>query len=306
MALTYSELDSVTQKYYIPKLVDNIFASNSFLQRLRKKSYKPQEGGTLIMQPLLYAKTTATGWYSGTDTLNTTVNDQITAGYWPRAHTYASVTITHTDELENAGDSQVIDFVKAKVQAAELTIADAMGTGLFNLGTDAKAIVGLRLAIDSTGTYGGINRSDYTWWASDEDGTTTTLTLAAMQAAVGDVSIGNDKPSVAFTTQDILESFVNLLQPQQRFQDSETADAGFQNVMFLSIPIIADSHCPASNMFFVNEKYWSLLHSPRDNFRWTGFIKAIDQEVVTGRVLWAGQLVCSNCRMNGKMNALTD
>lgn len=305
MALTYGELSSITQKLYLPKLVDNIFDSNTLMQRWKKKNYKSESGGTSIMQPLLYATTSAGGWYSGTDTLDTSANDQITAAEFSRAHIYGNITIAHTDELQNTGDAQIIDFVRAKVQAAEMTMSDSMGTGLFNTGTDTKAIIGLGLAVDSAGTYGGISRTTSTWWAADEDSSTTVLTMAAMQAAYGDVTVGNDKPTCGVTTQDIHDSYMNLLTPQQRFVDDETAKGGFTNILFNGMPIMVDSHCTASNLFMLNEKYIQLLYHPKDNFRFSPFIAPVDQAVTTAKVFWAGQLVCSNCRMQAKLNALT-
>jgi len=305
MALTYGEISATTQKYYVPKLIDQIFNSNSLLQRLRKKNYQSQEGGTSIMQPVLYATTTAAGWYNGADTLSTTANDQITAAEFTRAHVYANVTVTHTDELQNSGDAQIIEFVRSKVQAAEMTLADTIGTAIFNLGVDSKAIIGLRLAVDSAGTYGGISRSDYSWWAAQEDGSTTTLTLAALQGLYGDCTVGNDKPSVEITTQDLYDAYVNMLTPMQRFVDEETAKGGFTNVLHNGLPVIVDSHCPASHWFMLNEKYIKLMYHPRDNFRFEPFIKPVDQEVATAKILWAGQLVISNPRMQGKFNALT-
>jgi len=303
MALTYGEISATTQKYYVPKLIDNIFNSNSLLQRMRKKNYKSQDGGTSIMQPLLYAATTAAGWYTGVDTLSTTANDQVTSAEWTRAHIYANVTVTHTDELQNSGDSQVIEFVRSKVQAAEMTLADTLGSAIFNLGTDTKAIIGLRLAVDSAGTYGGIARGDYAWWAAQEDASTT-LTLSALQGLFGDCTVGNDKPSVEITTQDLYDAYVNMLTPQQRFVDEDTAKGGFTNVMHNGLPVIVDSHCPALHWFMLNEKYISLYYHPRDNFRFEPFIKPVDQQVASAKILWAGQLAISNCRMQGKFNAL--
>lgn len=185
-----------------------------------------------------------------------------------------------------------------------MTLKDNLGTAVFNTGTDSKAIIGLRLGIDSAGTYGGIDRSTYSWWGSDEDSTTTTLTMAAMNASFGDVSVGNDQPSVIITTQDLYDSFLALLQPTQRFVDEKTADAGFTNVMYRSIPVIVDSHCPANHMFMINENYLTLYYHPKDNFRFEGFIKPTDQAVATAKVFWAGQMCISNCRMQAKLTAL--
>lgn len=305
MALDYGEISALTTKYYIPKLVDQVFNSNSLLQRMKKgKMYKAQEGGTAIIQPVMYAVTTAAGWYTGTDLLNTTANDQISAASFTRAQAYANITITHTDELDNSGKSQILDFVKSKVQAAEMTLSHNLGTGVFNLGTDTKAIIGLRLAVDSAGTYGGISRTDYSWWSAQEDGSTTTLTMAALQSLYGDCSVGNDKPTVAITTQDLYDVYLNLLTPMQRFVDEDTARGGFTNVMFNQLPVIVDSHCTALHWYFLNEKYITLFYHPRDDMRFESFVKPNDQQVASAKILWAGQMVCSNPRMQGKFNAL--
>ena len=150
MALTYGEISSITERKFVPKMIDNIFTSNTLFQRMRKgKMLKRYDGGTSLMQPVMYAQTTAAGAYSGADTLNTTSNDQITSSEQFMRQYYANITITREDELKNAGDAQKIDFVKSKVQVAEKTLSDLLGTAIYNDGTDAKELVGLRLAVGS-------------------------------------------------------------------------------------------------------------------------------------------------------------
>lgn len=306
MALTYGEISSTTHKYFMPKLIDNIFTSNTLLMRARSKKWlTTKDGGERIMVPVMYAVTSAAGWYSGSDTLTTTANDQITAAEFEWKQAYANITITRLDQLKNSGASQVINFVKAKVQVAEKTLSDNIGTAIYNIGTDADAIVGLRLAVDSAGTYGGIDRSSYTWWAAQEDGTTSALSLTAMEDTYGDCSIGNDKPTVLVSDQDIFDDYLALLQPQQRFQDSKTADAGFSNLLFRGTPYIVDNKCPASHLFFLNEDYLSLCVHKDENFRFEPFIKPTNQNVATAKIYFAGALACSNCRMQGKMNNLS-
>ena len=80
MALTYDQITAVTQRKYIPKLVDNIFDSDPLLKRAKEKGwYTPIDGGTSIFQPLMYAQSTAAGSYAPTATLSTTDNDQFTS-----------------------------------------------------------------------------------------------------------------------------------------------------------------------------------------------------------------------------------
>lgn len=304
MALSYSEISAITEKYFVPKLIDNIFTSNILLQRARKKWMKKEDGGERIMVPVMYATTSASGWYSGADTLDTTANDQITSAEFEWKQAYANITITRLDELKNSGKRAAVNFVKSKVQVAEKTLADNIGTGLYNLGTDSDAIVGLRLAVDSTGTYGGISRTDYSWWASQEDSSTTALSISALEALYGDCTIGNDMPSVIVTTQDVFDDYFNLLQPQQRFQDSKTANAGFNNLLFRGTPVVVDQKCPASHLFMLNENYLSLCVHSKEDFRFEPFQKPLNQNVSSAKVYFAGALTGSNCRMQGKMNAL--
>jgi len=305
MAVPFTEINAITQKFFVKKLVDNIFDSNPLFQRWKKNNYQSVEGGTSLMVPVAYATTTASAWYSGSDTLDTSANDQITAAEFDWKQIHSSITITKLDELKNAGPLAMVDFVKSKVQLAEKTIKDNLGTALYNVGTAANEIVGLRAMVDASRTYGGINSSTNTWWDCQEDTTTTTLTMKALQALEGDVKIDNDRPSVHMTTQDIFDTYYALLQPQQRFQDDDTARGGFVNLIFNGKPVIVDSHCPASHWFMLNEDYIMLKYHKDENFRFEPFIKPTNQNVSVAHIFWTGALCGSNPRMQAKFTGLT-
>ena len=85
MALSYDQISSITRKKFIPKLYDNIFDSNPLLQRAKKKWYESIDGGERIIVPFNYAMTTATGWYTGAETLDTTASEEITAEIYAAA-----------------------------------------------------------------------------------------------------------------------------------------------------------------------------------------------------------------------------
>lgn len=305
MALSYDQISAITQKKIVPKMVDNIFDSNPLLQRARKKFYEKVDGGTSILQPLNYAQISAGGWYSGADTLSTTDNDVFTSAEYSWKQIYKNITISRIDELKNSGDSAILKFVKQKVQIAEKSIEDDMGTGLYNAGTTTNAIGGLRLILSTSNTVGGISQSTYSWWQAQVDSTTTTLTMAAMQSRDQACTIGNDGPTVVMTTRSLYNSYYALLQPQQRFMDSETAKGGFSSLMFNGKPVIVDSHAPASHMFFLNENYLALYYHPEENFRFEPFQKPVNQNVKVAKIYWAGAFGTSNARMQGLLSAVT-
>ncbi len=304
MALTYDQISAITQKKYIPKLVDNIFDSNLLLKMLKEKSMMDVTGGTSIMTPLNYATTSANGWFSGADTLDTTDNEVITSAEYQWKQSYANITIKRIDELKNSGDAAILNFVKSKTQIAEKTLADTIGTGLYNAGTDSKAIAGLRFACANTSTLGGIDQSTYSWWQCQKDSTTTTLTLSALQTQYNAATIDNDKPDIIVATRANYNRYYNLLTPQQRFQDAKVAAAGFENLMFNGTPFSVDSKVPANHLFMLNSKYIHLCIHPDENFRFEPFVKPVNQNLKIAKIYFAGALGFSNMRMQVMFSAL--
>lgn len=305
MALTYDQISAITQKKFIPKLVDNVFNSNPLLQRHRKKSYELIDGGTSIMVPLNYAAPTATGWYAGADTLNINDNDQITSAEYSWKQLYTNITIMRSDELKNGGDEQILSIVKAKVKIAEKNMEDMLGTGIFSNATDPKSIVGLRQIMSTSNTIGGISQTTNSWWQAQMDTTTTTMSMSALQTQWNLCTIGSWSPSVAVTTRSLFNSYYALLQPQQRFQDSETASGGFQSLMFNGLPVLPDSHAPSSNFFFLNEDYMHLFAHKEENMRFEPFAKPVNQNVKIAKVYWMGAYGTSNSRLQGGFTGLT-
>lgn len=305
MALTYDQISAITEKKFIPKLYDAVFDSNPLLQRAKKKFYEKIDGGERIIVPLNYAQVTSSGWYSGSETLQTTDNEIITAAEYTWKQLYANISINRIDELKNSGDAQILSLVKNKVKVAEKTMDDKLGTGLYSDGTDSKSIVGLRDIVATDQTVGGIAQSSYSWWQAQVDASTTTLTIAAMQARDNASTVNNDSPTVIVTTRTLYNSYYALLQPQQRFMDSETAKGGFSSLMFNGKPVIADSYCPANNMFFLNENYLHLFVHKDEDMRFEPFMKPINQNVKVAKIFWAGALGSSNNRLHGRLSAVT-
>lgn len=304
MPLTYDQLSAVTQKRYIPKLIDNIFDSDPLLARAKSKGwYTSTNGGTSIIQPLMYAQITSAGAYSANASLDTTDNDVFTAAEYAWKFYYANITVSGADEHKNSGDQAILDFVKNKIMAAEMTLKDIIGTDLYGSGS-GNALGGLRLIVDNANTVGGIDQSSYSWWQAQENASTTVTTLAALQSMYNTLSINGKPPTVITSTRSIYNFVYALLQPQQRFVDTETAKAGFTSIMFNGTPLIPSSKVPASHLFMLNEEFLNFYYHPERNFKFDPFIKSTTQDAKTGKIFFMGNLGTSNCRMHGKFTAL--
>jgi hypothetical protein len=306
MALSIGQLDSITQRYIMPKLFDNIFDSSPLLKKLLGSGqYHSVPGGTYIDIPLAYATTTANGWYQGAESLNTAENDQMTAARYSWCSLYSGITISEEDEMKNGGSAGVLKLLASKAQMSEKTIKDTLGTGLYSDGTNTKSIVGLRDIVAVDQTVGGISQTTSSWWQGQVDSTTTTTTISAVNTQFENASIDNEKPDFLVSTRTILTKYYNLLQPMQRFTDSETAKGGFSNLLFNGAPWVSDSHCPASHLFGLNMKHLWLCYHPERNFVQEPWQKPINQQVKVTRILWMGGFGSSNNRLHFKMSGLT-
>lgn len=300
---SYDQLSAITQKHFMPILADNIFTSIPLLSRLQKKS-KKVDGGTSVVLPLGYATASASGWYQGAETLSLVDNDVITSAEFDWKQIRSSVIISRLDELKNQGKAQVLDFVKQKVQIAEKTLRNTLAVGLFNTGASSNAILGARSFVSTSNTYGGISQSTYSWWQGNVDASTTSLSISALQGLYGDCSEIPDVPTVAITTQDIYDDYYSLLQPQQRFQDMESAKGGFTSLMFNGLPILVDSNCPSGYLYLFNEDYLHFIVHPEENFRFEPFQKPINQNIKVGHIFLQCVFASNQNRAHGAFTSL--
>jgi hypothetical protein len=67
---------------------------------------------------------------------------------------------------------------------------------------------------------------------------------------------------------------------------------------------VVDSHCPAGNLFFINEEYFYMYVNPSRDFFLRDFVVPVNQDAYTSLVLWAGNLVCSNVLRQGKLTSV--
>jgi hypothetical protein len=301
----YNQVNAITTKFYIPKIADAIFDTNPTLNRSKKKGwYKTFDGGETIMAPLNYA-TEGGGWFDGYDTLTTYGVDNISAAEYTLKQLEVPVAISRKEELQNSGKAQIVSLVESKMKIAEKTLADKLGTGIFSASTNSKSIVGLGTILGTSNTVGGISQTTYSWWQSQLDSTTTTLTLGAMQTLFQLCTFDNEQPSVGLSTRTIYNKLYALLTPQQRFVDTETASAGFTSIMFNGIPILVDSHQATAALSFINESNLFLYVHSKENMRFEEFQKPINQAVSVGRIYWAGALCSTNNRTHGGFTAIT-
>jgi len=308
----FNAILSTTLQNYQPTLVDNIFKDLVLLNHLNSRGrVVVEEGGSQIIEPLLYAVNGTAGSYGGYDTISLTPQDGISAAEFDWKQIAASIAISGIEEAKNRGTEAIIKLLNAKIMQAEMSIKSDLNDMLFADGTgnSGKDFNGLtNLVGTANNTIGGINASTDTWWNPYIDNAGVTLSLASMSTVYNNVSKGNDHPDIIVTTEPLFAKFESLLTNNVRYQDVEKANSGFTNLMFKQTPVVFDFAITGSSnapMYFLNTKYLKLVGMNGHWFNTTEF----QSGVVAGKdaryalVMAFGELTVSNRARQGKLSA---
>tara|TARA_Y100000034_G_scaffold37546_1_gene46151 strand:- start:2237 stop:3178 length:942 start_codon:yes stop_codon:yes gene_type:complete len=307
----FDQILSTTLKNYIPKLTDNIFSARPLFYALTNgQTIRRISGGAKIVVPIIYGTNSTAASYSGSDTISTTAQTGISAAEYDWKQYAVTITINGIEEAKNNGEAEIIDLLEGKIMQAEETVIENMNTMFWADGTgnSSKDWIGLDLIVTKPNTaLGGIDPTDAgnSWWASTETDEGGALALATMANVYNTVSVGNDQPTILIGTQAVYESYEALLQPQLRYSDANTADAGFQNLLYKGAPVTFDGACTSGELMFLNTKYLRLVAHSDVWFKPTPFVRPTNQDARYAQILSYGNLTCSNRARQGYMFGIT-
>ena len=309
----FNAILSTTLQNYQPTLVDNIFKDLVLLNHMNSKGrVQMEEGGTSIVEPLMYAVNGTASSYSGYDAIDLTPQDGISAANYQWKQMAASIAISGIEEAQNRGTEAIIKLLNAKIMQAEMSVKSDLNSMLYGDGTGngGKDFNGLgNIVATVNNTVGGIDASANTWWNPYQDVSAATLSLQDMGKVYNNASKGNDVPDIIVTNEDLFSKYESLLTQNVRYQDVAKANAGFQNLMFKQTPVVFDlalaADTTAAPMYFLNTKYLKLVGMNGHWFNTTDFqsgtVAGIDARYAL--VLAFGELTCSNRSRQGYLTA---
>jgi len=322
-----SDILATTIESRTRKIADNVTNNNALLMKLKKQGrIKTFSGGTKILQELSFAENTNAGWYSGYDLLPVGVSDVISAGEYDIKQAAVPVVISGLEQLQNSGREKMIDLMESRLEVAEATMANLLTGGLYSDGTAAggKQIDGLDAAVplDPTAApYGGIDGATFTFWQNAVSNQTAAAGLdpAKIQGfwntLWASLVRGQDRTDLIMADTTVWNAYVASLQAQQRFTNTNSADAGFATLKFMDADVCLDggiyngnsgSGAPAGTAYFLNTKYIHYRpHADRNmvplspNRRY-----ATNQDAEVQILAWAGNLTTSGRMFQGRYDAV--
>jgi len=318
---TFDSVLTTTLANYREKLVDNIFDEYAFLSYLNGKLGKAirnggsikrlLDGGDSIVEHLLYETNSTISSYSGSETIDTTIQDGMTIARYNWKQYGGSIGFTGLEKAQNSGQAAMIDLIEARTKQAIMTLRKNLNQDAFGDGTgnSNKTLTGLQALVSTTATVGGLNPTTFAWWVaqSTTSGVFSTQGLADMTTTFYNCAQGSsDTPDAIFTTQTILEAFENTLVPQQRYgNEDELAKVGWRHLTFKSVPVFYDLDCPSGNMYFLNSKYLNFCVHKNHDFVITPAVTREDKDTTSSKILFYGNMTTNNRRKLGVMTSIT-
>ena len=299
------------------ELADNLTQNNAILQRLNSKgNVRPFSGGNVILEEIFYDDTATNNAnsYSGYEVLNISPDSPISAAQYKIAQYAASVTMSGLEMLQNSSKEAIIDLIDGRMQVSEARLLNRISGDLYGDGTGngGKNIDGLAAAIavsPTTGTYGGINRANFTFWRNQiTTGATSSTMLAKMTEAAIKQIRGTDKADLYIAGNNLYQFFVNALQAIQRITTEESGAAGFASLKFYGGGTSADvvlgggigAQENTNYMYLLNTNYiFFRPHKERNFVPIGGERQAINQDAIVKLYGFAGNMTTSNAQLQG-------
>lgn len=263
-------------------------------------------------------------WYSGYETLNIAPQQIFSAAIYQIRQSAVSVSVSGLEELQNAGEEQMIELVGGRVANAERSLEALISTGVYSDGTTPKSIGGLQYLISKTpssGSVGGIDPATWQFWQNIKYAAIADGGAAAspanirgyMDAVANQLIRGTDKVDMVVSDNNFWELYNQSLQAIQRTEEVKTGEGGFEYLKYRGSKVIMDGGfqgyssdpipvggCPANTMYFINSRYLKYRPHRDRNFNAIGPKRmSVNQDASIKLMGWAGNMTISNRRLQG-------
>ncbi len=322
MALSYSDVSSVTVNYISKTFVDNYYKISPVFVKAFKggEMTKDYDGGLQIQAPFQYAPLKAGPFAAGGVFDISYIETQTAMVFNPKWY-YSSVTIQGTQLPLNRGEEAVMNFIEPKMVNGEQALAQALIQDFYR---DGQGTVSPIISLDGIlagyddgttyPTYGGIARASIGTGASNGiNGYYLNVggpfSLPTLQTAYGQATFGTNQPNLISTTQSIYNSFWAKMLPMQRTykEDPELQSAGFHSFMFNGMAVVVDQYCPSGDMFGMNTAFLDVYISTEERFAFgfTGFKELPNSVDMAGQNLYGGNIVVTAPRLGFILTGIT-
>ena len=335
--ITFDRLYSTTAAIHRKTLAMEIVQSNALLWHLYRQGAVTYAGGTEVRQPVVLqdsANVGAIGLYS---TFATAPEDGPTIARYPTWYkNRASCVFDETELGQNEGPERILDLLKVKLAISKISMINDLNRQLYadnaaaplELNGLQSGFIEFTSEAPQAATVGGIDKAANPNWRN-RYGTITTFStngLRVWEQVYMDCSSHGTHPDIMMTDPQVYRFFKELVAPNQARADKQLWDAGFENLLFNSTPVVPEPQLAGTGQtyflttsgrrqvtdFNLKPEYFStpgknpmvkssatgtglqLAILRKDDFRMTDFRYPPDSDTLLAHLFFTGMLVTSS------------
>ena len=295
---------------------DLVANANAILYIWKKKGQFRTFSGPTIRERLLYNESGTYTRYSGYDFLNPLPAELFNDAEFTPKLAAVSVTLSGEDILKNDGANQIRNIMTEHIKAGETELVDRFVEDLHSDGTAANQIGGLKTAIPTdptTGTYGGIARSNAIWQTTkfdiDNDFTGLSQLLSTNVKSIFNQvmnarSRGNKGPDCIICSSQHYEAYQAATETIQRItEESAMGKLGFTTLKYYgggkSIDVVLEggigSAMPDDVTYFIDSDGIGFRYHAKRNFAaFGGKQMPTNQDAIVQHIGFFGEICMSN------------
>ena len=272
-----SRLNTLTNTYLLPKVVDSVLRENPLTEKILSDVEKWR--GEQIKKAVKVVKNTNGTSWAGFQTLPSQAVNTRQFLLFPAKFYQIDVTIPLTDIAVNmTDDERVMDLAEAEMTSSGEDMADSIGT-IFQLagtGNGSLDFNGLQNIVDDgtiAPTYGGLSRTTYPTLDSTNTSASGSISLQKMSTLYNAITDGTIMPSMGECDRTTYSYYEQLIEPKNRLyvtvpevrkdnKEGLAGTAGFTTLSYKGIGIVPDRKVPlgyggfagAGQLYFLREE----------------------------------------------------
>lgn len=298
---------------------DLVSNSNALLFLMKKRNQFKTFSGPTIRERLLYNESGTYTRYSGYEFLNPQPAELFNDAEFTPKLAAVSVTLSGEDILKNSGTNQLKDIMEEHMTAAEQELTDRFVEDLHSAGTASNQIGGLQLVIPtspSSGSYGGIARSNAIWQTTTYDANSafsgiTAVTGSTVKTIFDNIMIArsraNKGPNLILSSGEHYIAYTAAtVAIQQITNENELGKLGFTSLKYFGagkqVDVVLEggigSAMPANTSYFIDTTALKFRYHPDRNFvKFGGKQAPINQDAIVQHIGFFGELTM-NCPLH--------
>ena len=304
---TTERLNAFMTEWVSKKPVDQYFTRYATINFLKNHCMKSVEGSAQLAGHIGHGESPNHRWASDYDEYSTSGTDAVDMYSYRWTNIFDAHTISYVEMRELAGkDHALFNRVGEGRDRIINTTIKKQNAALFAAAQDAEKITTLAIAVDSSGSLGGLSAATVTEWAASEiDAVNLAGMYEKMKQQRDTLWDRKADPRVVITTFAVRRYLESLFDPDVRYASPGEMSRGVSNdpnaLMFSGLPIIADADCTAAVQYWLDPSLIDLCVDSVCNMKFGESEKAEKQWAYTIPFIHRTQLIFKGRREQGKL-----